>query len=146
MGYWIFVGLVLIGIVIALLLPGYRLKKAIAAPFPDEWVTILERNIAVYRNLPMPLRLQLRTLIKQFLHEKNFSGANGLEITDDACRNALSAGTIRSEVVLNLITRELDAPPIDPVSTPERLCLSEEPLADCDRYDSLREEGCHATT
>jgi transposase len=71
---------------------------------------------------------------------------HGLEITDGACRTALSDGTIRSEVILNLITRKLDPPPIDPVSTPERLCLSEEPLADCSRYDSLREEVCDATS
>lgn len=70
----------------------------------------------------------------------------GLEITDEACREALSHGTVRSEVVLNLITRELDAPPIDPVSTPERLRLKEEPLADCARYDCLRGEVHHATT
>ncbi len=57
---------------------------------------------------------------------------------------ALCHGNVRSEVVLNLITRELDPPPIDPVSTPERLRLTEEPLADCGRYDSLREEVCHA--
>ena len=86
MAYWVFVGLVLMGVVIALVFPRYRLKKAINAPFPDEWVAIVERNIAIYNNLPMPLRLQLRKLIKQFLHQKSFSGAGGLEITefDDA--------------------------------------------------------------
>jgi len=31
----------------------------------------------------MPLRLQLRKLIKQFLYQKQFSGAAGLEITDE---------------------------------------------------------------
>ncbi len=72
---------------------------------------------------------------------------HGLEITDDACKAALSDKTVRSEVVLNLITRELDPPPIAPVYTPERLILSEEPLADCSRYDSLRgEEVCHAAS
>jgi len=71
---------------------------------------------------------------------------HGLEITDGACRTALSDGTVRSEVVLNLITRGLDSPSIDPVNTPEMLCLSEEPLADCGRYDSLREEVCHAAS
>ena len=62
-----------------------------------------------------------------------------------ACREALSAGTIRSEVVLNLIARELDPPAIDPVSTPEKLCLREEPFADCARYDALRQEVVHAS-
>ncbi len=71
---------------------------------------------------------------------------HGMEITDGACRTALSDGTVRSEVVLNLITREQDPPPIDPVSTPDKLCLLEEPLADCGRYDSLREGVCHAAS
>ena len=83
MTYWIFVALVLAGITVALVLPRYRLRKAIAAPFPEEWVAIVERNISIYRKLPMPLRLQLRNLIKQFLHQKHFTGAGGLEITDD---------------------------------------------------------------
>jgi len=99
-GYWIFVVLVLVGMAIALVLPGYRLKKAIAAPFPDEWVAIVERNIAVYRNLPMPLRLQLRNLIRQFLHQKHFSGAGGLEITDEI------RVTIAAEACMLLLNRK----------------------------------------
>lgn len=99
MAYWLFVGLVLMGVVVALVLPRYRLKKAINAQFPVEWVTIVERNIAVYKNLPMPLRLQLRKLIKQFLHQKNFSGAAGLEITDEI------RVTIAAEACMLLLNR-----------------------------------------
>jgi Mlc titration factor MtfA (ptsG expression regulator) len=99
MGYWVFVTLVLLGITVALVLPRYRLKKAISAPFPDDWVEILERNIAVYRNLPTPLRLQLRTLIKQFLHQKHFTGAGDLEITDEI------RVTIAAEACLLLVNR-----------------------------------------
>ena len=44
---------------------------------------------------------------------------------------ALSRGTVRSEVVLNLITRELNSRPIDPVKASERLRLTEEPFEDC---------------
>ena len=62
-------------IALALWVPRWRLKKAIEAPFPEEWVQMLERNIEVYPRLPMPLRLQLRKLIKQFLHQKTFTGA-----------------------------------------------------------------------
>jgi len=68
---------------------------------------------------------------------------HGLELTNDACETALSDKTVRSEVILNLITRKLDPPAIDPVNTPEWLHLSEEPLADCSRYDRLREEVSH---
>ncbi|MBT8070882.1 MAG: zinc-dependent peptidase [Xanthomonadales bacterium] len=99
MAYWIFVALFLAGIVVALVLPRYRLKKAIAAPFPDEWVAIVERNIAVYPSLPMPLRMQLRKLIKQFLHQKHFSGASGLEITDEI------RVTIAAEACMLLLNR-----------------------------------------
>ena len=81
MNPWVFLIAVVAAIAIALWVPRYRLKRALAAPFPEEWVEILERNIGVYRNLPMPLRLQLRQLIKQFLHQKHFSGAGGLEVT-----------------------------------------------------------------
>ena len=100
MGYWVFVLLVLLGITAALLIPRYRLKKAIEAPFPQAWVEILERNIEVYRNLPMPLRLQLRKLIKQFLHEKHFSGSGGLEITDEI------RVTIAAEACMLLVNRK----------------------------------------
>ena len=105
MGYWVFVGLVLAAMVIALVLPGYRLKKAVAAPFPGEWVAILERNIGVYRNLPKPLRMQLRSLIKQFLHEKHFDGAGGLQITDEI------RVTIAAEACMLLLNRNIPVYP-----------------------------------
>jgi Mlc titration factor MtfA (ptsG expression regulator) len=104
-GYWIFLALAIIAIILALLIPRYRLKKAIAAPFPDEWVEIVERNIAVYRNLPIPLRLQLRGLIKQFLHQKSFSGAGGLEITDEI------RVTIAAEACMLLLNRNTNVYP-----------------------------------
>ena len=83
MNPWIFLAMVVIAIGVALWIPRFRLRRALAAPFPDAWVEILERNIEVYRNLPMPLRLQLRQSIKRFLHDKHFSGAGGLEVTDE---------------------------------------------------------------
>jgi hypothetical protein len=83
MNPWLLLGLVIVTIVLALWIPRFRLKRAVTAPFPRQWVEILERNIQVYPSLPMPLRLQLRKLIKQFLHQKLFSGAAGLEVTDE---------------------------------------------------------------
>lgn len=99
MAYWIFLALAIAAIILALFIPRFRLKRAIAAPFPDEWVEIVERNISVYRNLPMPLRMQLRKLIKQFLHQKNFSGAGGLEMTDEI------RVTIAAEACMLLLNR-----------------------------------------
>lgn len=83
MNPWVFLAITVLVIAAAVWIPRYRLKRAIEAPFPNEWVEILERNIGVYPNLPMPLRLQLRTLIKRFLHKKHFTGAGGQEITDE---------------------------------------------------------------
>lgn len=100
MAYWIFVVLVLAGVCIALVLPPYRLKKAIEAPFPEGWVVILERNIGVYRKLPDALRQQLRKLIKQFLHEKHFTAVGGLEITDEI------RVTIAAEACMLLLNRK----------------------------------------
>ncbi len=70
--------------------------------------------------------------------------AHGLEVVDRACRTALTESTVRGEVVLNLIARDLDPPAVEPVSTPKHLCLKEEPVADCARYDALRQEVVHA--
>ena len=83
MNPWIFLAAVVVAIALALWIPAWRMRRALRAPFPEAWVEILERNIGVYRHLPMPLRLQLRTRIKRFLHSKHFSGAAGLEVTDE---------------------------------------------------------------
>ena len=64
-------------------LPYYRLRKVLAEPFPTEWRRILARNIPVYRRMPTDLQLQLKQRMKQFLHEKHFSGCAGLELTDE---------------------------------------------------------------
>ena len=82
---------------------------------------------------------------REFVEILNAARTNGLEITARACQKALTDRTVRSEVVLNIIARELDPPAIDPVSTPEYLCLQEEPVANCSRYDSLRQEVSHET-
>ena len=83
MNPWMIPVVAIIAIALALWIPRFRLKKAVNAPFPEEWIALLERNIQIYPNLPMPLRLQLRRMIKQFLHQKHFSGAAGLEISDE---------------------------------------------------------------
>jgi len=128
--------------------------------FYDPWhyLGILERKPGALRDgapfkkweLPCAIKQIQKRLLSRPGGDREFveiliaARDHGLEITDGACQSALSDGTVRSEVILNLITRKLDPAPIDPVSTPERLCLSEEPLADCGRYDSLRKEVRHA--
>jgi len=70
--------------------------------------------------------------------------AHGLELVEAVCAKALQDGPIRGEVILNLIARELDPPAVDPIATPETLRLTQEPVADCARYDALLLEVDHA--
>jgi len=83
---WLILSIVIVGAFLALWVPRWRLKKAIAAPFPEHWAALLENNIQVYRQLPMPLRLQLRKLIKQFLHQKHFFAGRA------ACKSQTKSG------------------------------------------------------
>ncbi|MDO8651183.1 MAG: zinc-dependent peptidase [Undibacterium sp.] len=79
----IFLGLLLMGIGLAMFLPAYRLQQAIARPFPKHFSKILRKNIPHYLKMPADLQLQLKRLIRQFLHEKKFIGCDGFIITDE---------------------------------------------------------------
>jgi len=60
-----------------------RRKKLNAAPFPQLWEDILERNVAHYSMLDDDERAHLRALIQVFVAEKDWEGAGGLTITDE---------------------------------------------------------------
>lgn len=64
-------------------LPQYRLRSAIARPFPRHYAKILRKNMPLYSKLPTDLQLQLKHLIQQFLLQKKFVGCDGLIITDE---------------------------------------------------------------
>jgi hypothetical protein len=64
-------------------LKGLRRRNLRAAPFPAEWLEILERNVALYRRLPEADRRELRGHVQVFLAEKLFEGCGGLAITDE---------------------------------------------------------------
>ena len=51
-------------------------------PFPRKWEEILRKNVALYQHLPQNLKEELHRDINVFLHEKNFEGCGGLQITD----------------------------------------------------------------
>lgn len=79
--------LLCVGLAAALLLawwlPRRRLNRALARPLAPSELAIIERNVAQYRGMPEPLRLQLQRLVKQFLHQKRFVGCAGLEVTQE---------------------------------------------------------------
>ena len=84
---------------------------------------------------------------RQFVDILFATRLHGLELTDKVCLKALSQGIIQSDAILNLLARELNGPEVKAVPTPPHLQLTQEPIADCSRYDLLRKGGtlCSAT-
>jgi len=79
-----------------------RRKKLKAAPFPAEWLEIVERNVALYRRLPEADRRELLGHIQVFLSEKPFEGCGGLAITDEI------RVTVAAQACLLLLHRQTD--------------------------------------
>ena len=62
---------------------------------------------------------------------------HGLDQVEQACQQALDAGVVQSDWVLNQLTRTEDQATPAPINVPQALRLNEEPAADCDRYNAL---------
>ncbi|HEX5370914.1 MAG TPA: IS21 family transposase [Dehalococcoidia bacterium] len=65
--------------------------------------------------------------------------SDGLEAVEAACAEALEAGLASADVILNVLARRHEPEQPPDVLTPGALALRSEPLADCARYDTLRE-------
>ena len=63
---------------------------------------------------------------------------DGLPEVEAACAEALAEGVHSADVILNILARRRDPPPIGPIATPASLILRHAPIADCARYDNLR--------
>lgn len=77
-----------------------RRRLALARPFPDEWVQILQTNLPPYNKLPPSLRQELHQDINLFLAEKSFEGCGGLVITEEI------KVTIAAQACLLLLNRK----------------------------------------
>ena len=105
------------------------------------------RNGAPFGAMPEPLLLLQRYLIKQAGGDRVMADvlaaipAHGLEPVLVAVELALESGRPSGEHVLNVLARlKSGLPKPDTIDT--ALTLAEEPLANVDRYDRLREEAC----
>jgi Mlc titration factor MtfA (ptsG expression regulator) len=74
---------IVLALAAAMLAPGWRLKRALGRPMPQQHVDILRRNIPIYARLPAPLQEQLRQRVQQFLYQKKFVGCDGLVVDDE---------------------------------------------------------------
>ena len=68
-----------------------------------------------------------------------------MKTVEAACAEALECGACSADVVLNILARQRQPAPPAIIPTPEGLKLRHQPVADCQRYDSLREAG-HGTS
>ena len=66
---------------------------------------------------------------------------DGLESVEAACAEALDQGVYSAAVILNILARQREPTPEVTILTPEALRLRHAPIADCGRYDRLREVG-----
>lgn len=109
------------------------------------------RNGAPFRNWTLPRSLtRLRRRLdrvedgdRQMVDVLNAVLVDGLAGVENACNEALAAGTVSSDVILNILARRKAPTPTPNVLTPRALAVREQPLADCARYDTLR--GTHGT-
>jgi transposase len=121
---------------------------------PWHYLPVLEQKPGALRNgapfvawdLPRPI-LQVRDhILKQprgdsaFVQLLMLAGESGLDALAMACELALEAGSPSAALVMNelrhLITPTLPATLVD---LPDGIALTREPLANCHRYDTLRE-------
>ena len=63
---------------------------------------------------------------------------HGLAAVESACSEALAAGIANADVILTILARQCQPPPVPSITTPHALQLKTELSADCGRYDSIR--------
>jgi hypothetical protein len=79
---------------------------------------------------------------RRFVRVLSMVLTDGLDVVEDAVREALEGGTASDDVILNILARHREPPRPAAITTAEALALAHPPLADCARYDLLR--GSHA--
>lgn len=72
-----------LAIALALLWPGWRLRRALARPLAPRLCAILADNVAPYARMTPQLQDQLHKLVQHFLHQKKFVGCAGLDVNDE---------------------------------------------------------------
>lgn len=121
---------------------------------PWHYLPVLEKKPGALRNgapfvdwvLPEALSTVRTRLLKQPRGDRAFieillaMREHGTEAVETACALALEAGTCQAPVILNHLHRLIAPLKAEiTVHVPTSLRLNQEPLADCSRYDRLRE-------
>lgn len=121
---------------------------------PLHYIPVLARKPGALRNgapfkewdLSLPIRRVWRKLERQPGGDRQMVDilsavlTDGVEAVEAACAEALSHNVHSAGVVLNILARHREPPPPLTITTPDALKLACEPIADCNRYDSLRRQ------
>lgn len=105
------------------------------------------RNGAPFQGWELPpaltrLRRKLGTgdeADRRFVRVLAAVSSDGLEAVEAAIDEALAAGAASDEVILNLLSRRREPPRPLTIVTSADLALAHPPVADCARYDQLRD-------
>ncbi|MGH8399260.1 MAG: Mu transposase domain-containing protein, partial [Gammaproteobacteria bacterium] len=125
---------------------------------PWHYVPALERKPGALRNgapfvdwdLPAPIKTIQARLMKRAGGDRQCVQilaaipVDGFEAVTVACAQALEAGVISADYVLNTLNRLKVPPAAVAIETPDGLRLQEEPKADVARYDRLLRKDLHA--
>ncbi len=124
---------------------------------PWHYLPVLERKPGALRNgapfrdwdLLEPIREIWGRLMKQSKGDSAIvdllmvARKAGLDALQMACELSLEAGVVTGPVVMNELRRLIAPARPAPVIAADQLSLTDQPVADCGRYDRLR-EPCHA--
>jgi hypothetical protein len=140
---------------------GRRFGRDQTAYDPWHYVPILARkpgalrNGAPFKDWPLPASIErVRRKLKAAADDgdrqmvKILSAVliDGLAAVEAACAEAIDAGIASADVILNVLARRQPQTASAPIETPARLSLKITPMADCARYDRLRDVGAvHGT-
>lgn len=115
---------------------------------PGAW-----RNGAPFRDWVLPPQLaEFRVRLgrgddadRRFVRVLAMAIEDGVEAVEDAIAEALAAGAVSDDVILNSLARRREPPPPPALVTPPGLKLTRPPKGDCARYDLMRQRIDHAT-
>jgi hypothetical protein len=130
-----------------------RFGRDILVCDPWHYLSLLERKPGALRNgvpflewdLPIAIQLVRDRILKQPKGDRGFvellimARDAGLEALQVACELVLEGNVITAAVVMNEMRRLISPAPPEMLNIPGMLKLQREPLADCGRYDHLRE-------
>ena len=81
--FLVIVLLVMVLIVFQPLLLRLQRHRIAQRPFPEQWLRIINRNVAIYHHLDRDRQRELQGHLQIFLKEKQFIGCLGLVVTEE---------------------------------------------------------------